>query len=749
MSQDSKVVHIGGVRRSSEPVPVSTLPTLLLPVRDKALGYLRATLAALFDNADDSLFEMADRAGSNADQTLFFEAMRLVRLQRHAIEKSCTDGLVRELEELNRPEVSPVGGLSFELDTLALVQPDELEQSVALDSMVGRVTARNQLPLAHLATRINSLVKRNIEERSNPLGPALLAKVFADSLVTLQLDIKVRLIIFKLFERYVFNPVDQLYAELNEQLIAAGIMPDLRLAQVGRGAVRSAPGTGSVERGGIQVREQEEQQILSLFSDLIGSWRHASGDAALSALGTPGAVPLPSHELLSVLAQLPAGDLAAEDMGGAGLRTRVQQLLNSRRQATGEARTLNRIDDDVINLVSMLFDFILDDNELPAALKAMIGRLQLPILRVAIADKSFFSQSAHPARRLLNELARATLGWSDHDDLRRDQLHGLLESIVERLLADSQPGPELFEALYGELTGFVRSEQRRSERIEQRTRDAELGRARIEAARSEVARSLNSLLIGRVLPVFVVDLLRDTWSQVMQITWLREGGEAPAWRQVVAVAEQLVAGIEPSDEPLERRQSMHLAVRRALQKGFALIGQDDAHSNELLQRLEGLQARVLDQTVSRVEAVVAEPAFEEPESDQSVISEPEPAPPAVEICEPVMPESESEAVPVLVDDLPSVKASAWIESLHTGGWFELALSSEQPVQRCKLAAIIAFSGKYIFVNRNGLKVAEFTTAALAQHYDAGLVRLLDDNQLFDRALESVIGNLRKIQAARH
>ncbi|TKA89089.1 DUF1631 family protein, partial [Halopseudomonas bauzanensis] len=84
-------------------------------------------MSELFDNADDTLFEKADRASSNADQSLFFDAMRLLRLQRHAIEKSCCDGLERQFASLQSGRSSaPQNGQPFDVDTLSLVQPDEL-----------------------------------------------------------------------------------------------------------------------------------------------------------------------------------------------------------------------------------------------------------------------------------------------------------------------------------------------------------------------------------------------------------------------------------------------------------------------------------------------------------------------------------------------------------------------------------------------------------------------------------------------
>ena len=65
--------------------------------------------------------------------------------------------------------------------------------------------------------------------------------------------------------------------------------------------------------------------------------------------------------------------------------------------------------------------------------------------------------------------------------------------------------------------------------------------------------------------------------------------------------------------------------------------------------------------------------------------------------------------------------------------------------RCKLAAIVQPGDKYVFVNRRGMKVAERTRPGLAVALKAGQLTVLDESQVFDRALEAVIGNLRQLQ----
>lgn len=793
MSQDPKVVSIksslAGRHGQGVSKGLSLLPLPLSAVREHLQQYLHTTLNTLFDNADDNLFQMADRAPSNADQSLFFEAMRTVRLQRGSILKSVSAGLQQATEQLNSDAPTKTAAhIPFELDSLTLVQPDELEQSVALDGMVSRVNNRNQQSLMHLAIRSNSLVKSLVDERNNPLAPAALAEYFAEALKPLALEIKVRLIVLKLFERYVFNAIDAEYEELNKLLINSGVMPDLRLAQVSPSS-RRVPAAGVGTRSTEKARDNQpgavdQQEVLSMFSELIGNWRHASGDMALAGLSGVGARPMPSNELLQVLAELPIEEATEANAGNRlpGMRQRIQQVLQTQRQQEGgDQKVLGRVDDDVISLVSMLFDFILEDPALPSAVKVLIGRLQLPILRVAIADKSFFSRGAHPARRLLNELARATMGWSDHDDPRRDQLHGLLENIVEQLLTITEPQDALFESLHAELTAFLRNEQRRSDRIEQRTRDAEEGRARMQVARNDVAKAVNDLLVGRTLPVTVVDLLRDVWSQVLQMVCLREGAGSTAWDKAVRSAQQMIDSVEsvPAGE-LQHRIETNEQVLEALRSGLQLLGFDASAVAVQVARLAQPQMLALSAAqaaesqqdrdekaalAALIPASIAVPAsaeIVEPEISESDAPNVEASAPLqrdvvaavvepieqVHVAEPVLEQADVEPVAETVEDLPSVGAQRWIESLRAGCWCLLSATESQPEQRCKLAAIISFSGKYIFVNRGGMKVAEFGKSELTRHFDQGLIALLDENQLFDRALESVIGNLRRLQSAK-
>jgi len=126
------------------------------------------------------------------------------------------------------------------------------------------------------------------------------------------------------------------------------------------------------------------------------------------------------------------------------LRNQLKQLLTRVSVKSGKSRVVEEADEDVINLVALLFEFILNDHAVPDAFKALIARLQIPMLKLAVLDKSLFSRAGHPARRLLNEIASAAIGWSPAEGNPRDSLYLRIEQVVQRLLNDFAEDPAIF-----------------------------------------------------------------------------------------------------------------------------------------------------------------------------------------------------------------------------------------------------------------------------------------------------------------
>lgn len=758
MQNDANVVPLNKAAQGQSPTAIpGRLPAALVNVRDKASVQLRQALQVLFDNADDTLFEMADRATSNAEQSAFFEAMRDLRLKRKGIERGFVQKFFEGFANLNQYQIGKAPQLdAVSFDNLSLVQNDELEETVAMDAMVGKVLSRDGLALGHLTTRLNTLVSNKVEDKTNPLGPRPLCEAFLEACQGLGVEIKVKLIVLKLFEKYVLAELEQLYAEANEILVAHGVLPELKSAPVRRPPRPAAEAPASAGYAGAAAQaaasgaylDAESQEAFGALQELMSQVR---GSLAARRQVPADAVPISSNDLMRLLSHL-QDHLPAQGMDEVDVRHHLDHLLTRVSHKSGRSRVVGQVDEDVINLVSMLFEFILDDRNLPDSLKALIGRMQIPMLKVAVLDKTFFSRGNHPARRLLNEIASAALGWAEQTDLQRDSLYQKIEQVVMRLLNDFVDDTAIFGVLLEDFIAFTGDERRRSELLEQRTRDAEEGRARADAARREVAQVLNQRLFGRTLPEVVVRLLREAWSKVLLLTCLKHGSDSQPWRDAVATMDDLIWSVEPHEDPESRTRLLEMVPQllKSLREGLTSAAFDPFSTGEFFSRLESLHVQAFQRFKQAQEAAADDDLLDGiPLLDEAVETPAAQAsgqPEMVAVVEEIVlatpgEERAPEPEELLADDDESLRK---VDELRVGSWVEILEDSEHKL-RCKLAAVIKPTGRYIFVNRTGMKVLEKTRMGLAVEFRRNAVRLLDDALLFDRALESVIGNLRRLK----
>ena len=711
MHNDGKVVPIN--KAHATPSPLARLPVVLLQVRDKAAQQLQQGLQELFDNADDTLFEMADKARSNVDHHIFFEAMRDLRLKRKNFERVFMERLFEafaSLGQAGRSERQLVPVVSYE--TAPGTSKDELEKAVALEAMLGRVRHRDGLALGQLTTRLSTLLGNRLDDRENPLGPALLCECFLRAGRSLGVEIRVKLIMLKLFEKYVLSDADQLYGEANQLLVATGVLPGLKAVpsrRPGGRVAREVPREEAASNADQPVGENGQQAFFALQGLLTA----VRGTVAPTLEASAETLPISSRDLLRLLSHLqqyvPEPD-AEDDFD---LRNQLEQLLTRVSVKSGKSRVVEAADEDVINLIAMLFEFIRNDRTVPDAFKALIARLQIPVLKVAVLDKSILSCASHPARRLLNEVAAAAMTWSPRDDYQRDTLYLRIEQVVQRLLNEFVDDPAIFSQLLAEFRGFTADERRRSELLEQHTRDTEAARLRTEAVRQQVAEVMSLRLLGRVLPRSVVQFLQQAWSQVLLLARLKHGEQSVQWQTGLRTMDALIWSVSPQDDP---QADQHLLAQvpellKALRDGLTSAAFDPFSTREFFVRLQALH---LQAPVGGDEWV---------EIREFVLSAVSPDP----------------AVALPGNDPDLLK----VHQLRLGGWVELD-SHETSAQRCKLAAIMAPGNIYVFVSRMGLKVLEQSASQLALAFKRGALHSLDDGPLFERALAAVVGRLRQL-----
>ncbi|WP_108471012.1 DUF1631 domain-containing protein [Rhodanobacter thiooxydans] len=717
---------------------------LLGAVRNIAGKRLQQWVGNAFEHVDDALFDLAEKGENNAAQMHYFDGMREVRKRRPAVERSFLGAINRSIGELTHPQQSANPTAPFGTAELTLVADNELEESLAITSMISKNEARLSRDLFAVNQRLSVICGgRKIEDSSNPMAPSILAQAFRQALHELNADMRVKLIIYKLFDRYVLSSLEELYLEINTELMRAGVLPQLR-HEVQRGDAKAAgqAAAGATDEAAGEIPSDLLQTLHALFSARRGP---AVGDAGMHALPSG---PLPSaNELLGALSVLQsqiasAGPLpyAQPDDAIALSREVLQlkgQLLTQLGALRGERPShVATIDEDTIDLVGMLFEFILEDRNLPVAMQVMLARLQIPYLKAAILDRKLFAHRQHPARRLLDCLAEQAKGWSEESDRDR-RLHDKVKSTVDQLLHDFDDDMGIFERLLLDLQQFQDLNKRRSELAEQRVAESTRGREKLEQARRRAAREILDRIGEHKLPPLVHGVLARAWANHLVLTLLRQGEASPELRSALHFVDDFIASTKPATTPESRQalRQMLPGIERALRQGLANVAFQEQDIERLLGQLHTYYRQQLGEALGAAEVVTVE-------EDAAMLAIPDNIQPVIDHDTTPQHPVEEETVEAPLD------SPEWhqVQALQPGTWLEFCLPDEA-MTRAKLSWISPMSGRYLFVNRRGLKVADYSPQELTVLLTDGRARLLAANALFDRAMSAIVDKLSHPDAA--
>lgn len=210
MVHDNKVVSFSG----QKPPARFSLPAPLIRLRDASGQSLKSVLASFFDRADDALFELADRAGTNLDQTAYFDAMRELRLRRKSMVVSILQYVSQAFNEIGKFQPQQ-GGRSLEdvdEDSLSLVDHSQLEQQVAVDNLINKLRNRYTEQIRLLTARVGHLLPGiELKDAQMPLSPEIICGGVAEACADLDIDIRAKLVVLKLFDRLLADTLGDFY----------------------------------------------------------------------------------------------------------------------------------------------------------------------------------------------------------------------------------------------------------------------------------------------------------------------------------------------------------------------------------------------------------------------------------------------------------------------------------------------------------------------------------------------------------
>ena len=272
------------------------------------------------------------------------------------------------------------------------------------------------------------------------------------------------------------------------------------------------------------------------------------------------------------------GDLMAVNL----IRTHRNELVQA---------SAGKLDHMVIDEVGSLFDQILSDSRVPPQMARQIARLQLPVLRVALNDASFFTSRRHPVRRFVNRIASLACAFDDFDEGPGKPLLTRVSELIQEIIEGDFDQIKLYSAKLAALETFIGEQT--------------LGQAQLQGAASTLNRKeselrlqqrymvqLQGALAELPLPPYLREFLPQVWSQALMLAASRDGADSNRAQRFRRVGRDLVMSVQPKGTPTLRKKFLMALppLMTDLCEGLQLIGWPAAAQQDFFGRLLPAQA---------------------------------------------------------------------------------------------------------------------------------------------------------------
>ncbi|WP_434981768.1 DUF1631 domain-containing protein [Xanthomonas arboricola] len=428
---------------------------------------------------------------------------------------------------------------------------------------------------------------------------------------------------------------------------------------------------------------------------------------------------VPKAAVSDALASL-QGTLAAQAAAAAqptGIDAVQRQLLALLRAQHGPDAALSPQDSDTFDLLGLLYAQMQREVREQTPAQALLAKLQVPVVRAALADTHFFVRDQHPVRELLNTVAESGAVWLGDDDVDPQLLHKL-GSAVDRIVNDYQGDEAVFAAANADIQAHLRALARKADLAERRHVDAARGKERLESAKQQAEARIEQLCEQSVPPRFVQALLRQAWSDVLTLTLLRQGEQSPEWDERQALTARIAEVTCRS-----KGQPADIALGSEIETALLQVGYHHDEAAAIARRLSTPGGE--DETTSRTELATRLKA-------RTRLGDQGDSTPRKDIAGPRSPAEEA--------------CYTQLRSLPFGSWFEFVINQQGDLRRQRLSWYSPMTGNALFVNQRGQKVAEHSLDGLSRLMAGGQARLLveEKSRLIDRAWHATVRTLRSL-----
>ena len=226
----------------------------------------------------------------------------------------------------------------------------------------------------------------------------------------------------------------------------------------------------------------------------------------------------------------------------------------------------------IIEVVALMFQSILAEERIPPAVRVWFARLQVPVLRVALAEPEFFSNVDHPARKLIDRMGACVMGF-DATSINGSALEAEIRRVVQVIEQYPETGRRVFQLVYDEfekfLSKFLTEKQATSrlvtvaQQVEQR-----------ETLAIQYTIELRTMLRDMPVREEIREFLFKTWAEVLALSAVRDGAQHADTVALKRTAADLVWAASAKPNRTDRAQVIQNlpGLLQRLRQGLTLMG---------------------------------------------------------------------------------------------------------------------------------------------------------------------------------
>ncbi len=642
------------------------------------------------------------------------------------------------------------------LDHLSLMDPEELELNILVSNCEKSLAEEYAGQLAVLGMRFEYVLQYDMDMSKLPLSPAVLASGLLQSLTCLEIELEEKhallaALLVQLEAEYlqILDTANRSFAKNN---VLAKLTED-------EGRERQKKKQKKAE-----AKESRNKLLDDVNSDSDGSEQNLSPALSKLLQTTDVAEKLNEHivhvaddaPILDQAELFEKIDLISSKLEQAGDENTYYQpyqesdsLVNQlESKAQQEAFGLTEKNSTSISMVSMLFEELLGNENIDGSIKSLLSQLQAPLLKAAIQTDDFFDDVDNPAQQLFDDLSEAGLSWTPEENPAHDNLYQKMSDVVAKVGDDHTAFGEAVE----EFEGFTRKERRRSKIIDERLASKEKAKARAGIAKEVSGEHLESKFSEVNFPDEINDFINATWRH--NLFFIHNDTETTLgndWQRAEAIEDKMLSILGKAKEP-EAKEIENLCSSITEQLQAAGIDQHEINSEvekitPLLKYTKNLVNRPAEDA-GKYAAQLADgiESDEDIETAKLLAADLDEMPSPEKLVKQRPAATKAEAAPITESERLPNKDNATDQfdnlanRLSVGTW--LNMPEGESSSKVKVAAYIKHTDTYIIVDRKGQKVAEYITADLAQKFREGELVVIETTLMFDKALESVIHNMR-------